>query len=70
MHVVTRVYNNGDRAILEFTTIHAMDLHLGYSVSARFGCAHFRDGNCVSVGYLGEDRCKEIEAELLSGATK
>ena len=70
MHVVTRVYNNGDRAILEFTTIHAMDLHLGYSVSARFGCAHFRDGNCVSVGYLGEDRCKEIGAELLSGATK
>lgn len=70
MHVVTLVYNNGDRAILEFNTIQAMDLHLGYSVSARWGCAHFRDGKCVSVGYLGEDRCKEIEAELLTGATK
>lgn len=68
MHQVTRVYSNGDRTLLDFNTVQAMDLHLGYSVSARFGCAHFRDGKCVSVGYIGEDRCKEIEAELLSGA--
>lgn len=70
MHRVIRVYANGDRARLEFYSEQDMDEHLEYSVSARFGCAHFRDGKCVSVGYLGKDRCEEIEAELLSGVKK
>lgn len=65
MHKVVRVYNNGDRREFKFSTVEEMDEHLAYSVAARPGCAHFRDGKCVSYGYLGEQLCKDIEAELL-----
>ena len=67
-HTVVRVYNNDNRIPLKFRTVEEMDAHLEYSVQARFGCAQFRDGKCVSVGYLGEERCKAIEAELLKTA--
>ena len=40
------------------------DSHLDYSIKARFGCAHFRDGICVSRGYLTKQRCDAIEKEL------
>lgn len=60
---IVRVYNNGERTRREMGKVEA-DEHLRYSVPARFGCAHFRDGRCVSVGYLGEKRCKVIEQEL------
>lgn len=60
---VIRVYNSGERRRFQLTESEA-DEHLAYSVKARFGCAHFRDGKCVSVGYLGKARCKKIEQEL------
>jgi len=66
MHTVIRVYNNNSRVPAHFRTVEEMDAHLEYSVRARFRCAHFRDGKCVSVGYLGENRCKIIEDELLN----
>lgn len=61
---VVRVYNDGSRIVSHFHTESLMDSHLEYSVVARFGCAHFRNGKCVSVGYLGKERCQKIEEEL------
>lgn len=60
---IVRVYNNGDRREFSFTEGEA-DVHLTYSIKARFGCAHFRDGKCVSYGYLGKERCESIEKKL------
>ena len=60
---IVRVYNNGDRKRFKMSESEA-DRHLEYSIKARFGCAHFRDGRCVSFGYLGKERCKVIEQEL------
>lgn len=70
MHTVTRVYNNGDMVKVQFHSIAEMDAHLDYSVKARFGCAHFRDGKCVSLGYLGLARCVQIEASLQRNTTQ
>lgn len=64
MHSVVRIYNNGSRIQIDFRTEDDMDAHLEHSVHARFGCAHFRDGVCVSRGYLSKERCEEIEAEF------
>jgi len=69
MHTVVRVYNNGSRHTHHFRTVEDMEAHLEYSVVARFGCAHFRDGKCVSFGYLGSERCQAIEEELLDVKT-
>lgn len=68
MHTVVRVYNNGSRQTHRFQTVDEMKAHLEYSMTARLGCAHFRDGKCVSFGYLGPDRCQTIEQELLAEA--
>lgn len=64
MHTVIRVYNNGDRVKQTFNSEAEMDAHLEYSVAFRFGCAHFRNNSCISVGYLGIQRCLAIEREL------
>lgn len=69
MHTVTRVYNNGDRVTTHFASTEEMENHLAFSITARFGCAHFRDGKCVSFGYLGQQRCEAIEKELKNRLT-
>ncbi len=61
---VVRVYNDGSRVVLDFHSEQEMDNHLHSSIHSRFGCAHFRNGKCISVGYLGIDRCCEIEKQL------
>jgi hypothetical protein len=61
---ITRVYNNGSREASVFGTEIEAKEELDYSVHARFGCAHFLDGKLVSLGYLDENRCRSIEAEL------
>ena len=60
---IDRVYNNGTRKTFRMSEVDAR-AELQYSVPHRFGCAHFRDGVCVSRGYLTEDRCRQIEEEL------
>ncbi len=64
---IVRVYNDGTRREFAMNEQEAED-HLRYSIAHRFGCAHFRDGVCVSRGYLTEDRCRAIEAELCGGS--
>ena len=41
------------------------DSHLDYSIKARFGCAHFRDGICVSRGYYAIE--KELQGIVDAG---
>jgi len=61
--LVTRVYNNGDRRQERMSAEKAQIL-LDYNVVYRFGCAHFRDAECIHEGYLGPERCAVIAAEL------
>lgn len=64
---IVRVYNDGTRRKFSMSEREAED-ELRYSIPHRFGCAHFRDGVCVSRGYLTAERCLAIEAELQGGS--
>ena len=64
MFRVIRIYNNGSRVVLDFRSEGEMDAHLEYSIHARFGCAHFRNGVCVSRGYLDQELCNAIQSSL------
>lgn len=61
--LVTRVYANGDRCQERMSAEKAQIL-LDYNVVYRWGCAHFRNAECIHEGYLGPERCAVISAEL------
>lgn len=59
------VYRNGGRKHNGVLDEHLQD-HIDYNVTFRFGRALFVDGKCVHRGYLSQEQCDEIEAELRS----
>ena len=62
---ILRVYNNGDR--LKQTLPHDQAMaEIEYSKANRWGCALFIGSECVQTGYLGEERCAAISAEISS----
>ena len=65
IHHTMGVYNNGSR---KHNGVAASDLagHIEYNLAMRPGRAFFVDGVCKNVGYLGKERCDEIERELAS----
>lgn len=62
---ITRVYKNGDKVSYSVLSC-VVDDHLKDSIKQRFGCAHFKDGKCVSKGYLTEEECAKIESEVMN----
>jgi hypothetical protein len=62
-HQCVRVYNNGDRAV-EPRPASRLSEWLEYNKGFRPGTALFVDGVCHQTGYLSEDRCRLIAAEL------
>jgi len=64
-----RVYNDGsmkeeirpDSCLSRGRTVRGWLIH---NKTFRFGTALFVDGRCHQVGYLGEERCKEISKKL------
>lgn len=60
---IMRYYNNGDHVRQSFPRAEAL-AQIEYSKRNRPGCALFIGCECVQVGYLGEERCAAISAEL------
>lgn len=65
VHHTMGVYSNGER---KHNGVDPRDLadHIKYNLEMRPGRAFFVDGKCLHVGYLGKERCDEIEAELVA----
>lgn len=59
------VYNNGSWKDNGVAWEHMTD-HVYYNLVNRFGRALFIDGVCVNRGYLGEERCAQIEGLWLA----
>lgn len=62
---ILRVYNNGDRLEQSLPHDQAME-EIEYSKANRWGCALFIGSECVQTGYLGDERCAAISAEISS----
>lgn len=63
-HHTRGVYNNGefkDNGVAP----EDLDIHIEYNLTMRPGRAFFVDGVCLNRGYLSEERCRSIEAELV-----
>lgn len=63
IHHTMGVYNNGDRKHNGVFPEHLKD-HIEYNLTYRPGRAFFVDGKCLNTGYLGKERCDEIEKGL------
>lgn len=57
------VYNNGDKVINGVRASH-IEVHIDYNKKFRPGRALFVNGVCKHTGYLGKERCKELEIEF------
>lgn len=64
IHYTAGYYANGDMKWNGVPTENLAD-HIAYNLSRRPGRAFFVDGKCLNRGYLTEERCQEIEKELV-----
>ncbi len=62
IHHTMGVYNDGSRKHNGVSAEHLAG-HIEYNLAMRPGRAFFVDGVCHNVGYLGTERCIEIERE-------
>lgn len=64
VHHTRGVYSNGeykDNGVAP----EDLDIHIEYNLAMRPGRAFFVDGVCLNRGYLSDDACRRIEAELV-----
>jgi hypothetical protein len=66
IHHVSRYYNN-PKALPKQNFVRNEHLrnHVKYNLENRPGTALFVDSHCVSVGYLGDERCVVIQRQLI-----
>lgn len=63
IHTTVGIYNDGSR---KCNGVSSEDLasHIWYNINLRPGRAFFVDGFCLNEGYLGKERCEEINEEI------